>query len=205
VKINQYCSVCKQHLDMEVIPTDDAGDDGVIWLRCPQCQGFLPKFSGSLPPPAPSAPVKRALGADQDEKAAPAEQPGERRAGRTSSSQAAPKAAAEDRDEAAESEPDGDTDLEELDRGSNRVAAPAAAAEPIAAYAAMLGEADLTKVRPYRASEAYAVGDVIHHLAYGTVGIVVGKEKLPGGRLAVKVYFEDIGIVRLIEQATEGY
>lgn len=201
MKINQYCSVCKQHLDMEVIPTDDAGDDGVIWLRCPQCQGFLPKFSGSLPPPAPSAPVKRALGADQDEQAAPTEQSGERPARRASSSGAA----AEDRDEAAEPEPDGDTDLEELDRGRNRVAAPAAAAEPIAAYAAMLGEADLTKARPYRAGEAYAVGDVIHHLAYGTVGIVVGKEKLPGGRLAVKVYFDDIGIVRLIEQATDGY
>jgi hypothetical protein len=46
VKINQYCSVCKKHLDMDLVPTDDGGDDGVIWLRCPECRGFLPKFSG---------------------------------------------------------------------------------------------------------------------------------------------------------------
>ena len=55
MKINQYCSVCKKHLDMEVIPTDDGGDDGVIWLRCPECQGFLPKFTGEgLKPGTPS-------------------------------------------------------------------------------------------------------------------------------------------------------
>ncbi|MFO7654270.1 MAG: hypothetical protein R6X25_10675 [Candidatus Krumholzibacteriia bacterium] len=46
MKITQYCSVCKQSLDMEIVPTGDGDDDGVIWLRCPQCEGFLPKISG---------------------------------------------------------------------------------------------------------------------------------------------------------------
>ena len=33
---------------MEVVPTSDGEeDDGVIWFRCPQCQGFLPKLSGA--------------------------------------------------------------------------------------------------------------------------------------------------------------
>ncbi len=33
---------------MEVVPTGDGDDDdGVIWFRCPQCQGFLPKLSGA--------------------------------------------------------------------------------------------------------------------------------------------------------------
>ena len=33
---------------MEVVPTSDGeDDDGVIWFRCPQCQGFLPKLSGA--------------------------------------------------------------------------------------------------------------------------------------------------------------
>jgi len=49
MKTNQFCSVCKQWLDMEVVPTSDGDDDdGVIWFRCPQCQGFLPKLSGAL-------------------------------------------------------------------------------------------------------------------------------------------------------------
>ena len=46
MKIAQYCSVCKQSLEMEVAPTADGDDDGVIWLRCPQCKGFLPRISG---------------------------------------------------------------------------------------------------------------------------------------------------------------
>jgi hypothetical protein len=54
VKINQYCSVCKKHLDMDLVPTDDGGDDGVIWLRCPECRGFLPKFSAEGSPRSPA-------------------------------------------------------------------------------------------------------------------------------------------------------
>jgi hypothetical protein len=38
--INQYCSVCKDHFDMEVIK--QGSSKGVIWLKCPGCQGFLP-------------------------------------------------------------------------------------------------------------------------------------------------------------------
>ena len=34
---------------MEVVPTNDGDDDdGVVWFRCPQCQGFLPKLKGAL-------------------------------------------------------------------------------------------------------------------------------------------------------------
>ncbi len=38
--INQYCSVCKDHFDMEVVK--QGSSKGVIWLKCPGCQGFLP-------------------------------------------------------------------------------------------------------------------------------------------------------------------
>ena len=42
MKSRQFCSVCKEWLEMEVVPTSDGEeDDGVIWFRCPQCQGFL--------------------------------------------------------------------------------------------------------------------------------------------------------------------
>ena len=38
--INQYCSVCKDQFDMEVVK--QGSSKGVIWLKCPGCQGFLP-------------------------------------------------------------------------------------------------------------------------------------------------------------------
>jgi hypothetical protein len=38
--INQYCSVCKDHFDMEVVK--QGAGKGVVWLKCPGCQGFLP-------------------------------------------------------------------------------------------------------------------------------------------------------------------
>jgi hypothetical protein len=38
--INQYCSVCKEHFDLEVVKQGSTKD--VIWLKCPGCQGFLP-------------------------------------------------------------------------------------------------------------------------------------------------------------------
>jgi hypothetical protein len=37
----QYCSVCKQHFEMEVV--EQGTTDNVIWLKCPGCQGFLPR------------------------------------------------------------------------------------------------------------------------------------------------------------------
>ena len=62
MKARQFCSVCKQWLDMEVVPTGDGDeDDGVIWFRCPQCQGFLPKLGGDA-----------ALSGDDDDEAADA-------------------------------------------------------------------------------------------------------------------------------------
>ena len=38
--MRQYCSVCKAHFDMTVV--SEASDDGVVWLKCPQCAGILP-------------------------------------------------------------------------------------------------------------------------------------------------------------------
>jgi hypothetical protein len=58
--ILQYCSVCKTEYDMAVVPTADGDDDGVVWLQCPNCRGFLPKVSSSLAlrggAPAPETP-----------------------------------------------------------------------------------------------------------------------------------------------------
>lgn len=48
MKTRQFCSVCKEWLDMAVVPTGDGEeDDGVVWFRCPQCQGFLPKLKSA--------------------------------------------------------------------------------------------------------------------------------------------------------------
>lgn len=38
--MRQYCSVCKDHLEMTVV--SDTSEDGVIWLKCPRCKGILP-------------------------------------------------------------------------------------------------------------------------------------------------------------------
>jgi hypothetical protein len=38
--INQYCSVCKDQFEMEVVK--QGSSKGVIWLKCPGCQGYLP-------------------------------------------------------------------------------------------------------------------------------------------------------------------
>ena len=48
MKIPQYCSVCKAEYEMSVVPTSDGDDDGVVWLQCPSCKGFLPKVSSSV-------------------------------------------------------------------------------------------------------------------------------------------------------------
>ena len=54
--MKQYCSVCKDHLDMEVV--EEGGEDEVTWLKCPRCKGILPhmKLEGGKavkePPPA---------------------------------------------------------------------------------------------------------------------------------------------------------
>jgi hypothetical protein len=209
VKINQYCSVCKQHLDMEVIPTDDAGDDGVIWLRCPECKGFLPKFSGESFKPQPPGPAADERKPDTDDEelgrsgSAPAR-------GRSSPAQARGRRSDPEIPDTANTGTGtgGDPDLDDADLDEAAAPAkdedPALAGEPVAEYAAQLEAADLASARPYRSSDTFSLGDVIHHLAYGDVGVVVAKEQLPGGRQAVKVYFEKAGVVRLIEQATDG-
>ncbi len=43
--INQHCSVCKKDFDMEVVE-GSGGNDDVIWLKCPGCEGFLPYMTG---------------------------------------------------------------------------------------------------------------------------------------------------------------
>jgi len=182
VKIKQYCSVCKAELDMEVVPTADGEDEGVLWLRCPRCQGFLPKISSSL----------ESIAAQADEVAGPdASPPGQADLDATVASAGGEVEVAEDSDESTEEsttspgEPSGTSAVEE---------------DPIAAYAAMLRDADLSQALPYRSWERYEIGDVIHHLAWDDCGVVVGKETLPGERKVVKVFFEKAGVVRLIEE-----
>ncbi len=66
MKISQFCSVCKENLEMEVVPTGGDDDDGVIWLRCPRCQGFLPKISGAGFADAAASETADATAADAD-------------------------------------------------------------------------------------------------------------------------------------------
>ena len=42
--IEQYCSVCKQSYDMEVVDGEQGAD--VLWLKCPGCEGYLPYMTG---------------------------------------------------------------------------------------------------------------------------------------------------------------
>jgi hypothetical protein len=38
--MKQYCSVCKEQFEMEIVK--QGSNENVIWLKCPGCQGFLP-------------------------------------------------------------------------------------------------------------------------------------------------------------------
>lgn len=38
--IEQRCSVCRKDFEMEVVEGDENSE--VLWLRCPQCEGYLP-------------------------------------------------------------------------------------------------------------------------------------------------------------------
>lgn len=49
--MRQYCSVCKAQFEMTVV--SEASDDGVVWLKCPQCEGILPHMP---PDPADAGP-----------------------------------------------------------------------------------------------------------------------------------------------------
>lgn len=57
--IRQHCSVCKSDFDMEIIK--QGAGEGVVWLKCPGCQGFLPYM------PEEEADEKPAAGADGGE------------------------------------------------------------------------------------------------------------------------------------------
>jgi hypothetical protein len=215
MKSPQFCSVCKQWLEMEVVPTSDGGeDDGVIWFRCPQCQGFLPKLSGAdlsdgtvVAPDdkqdgAPAPPDAGAAAADEN---MPWDSPADM--------MAAQKAAAET-DGPTESPflpEDDEANLEKSaaeaealpaapDAGGKDKSAVAEPAEPIAEYAAMLAASDVAASAPYRPWETYEIGQCIHHLAWDDCGVVVAKEDLRGGRKIIKCYFGEAGVVRLIEQ-----
>jgi hypothetical protein len=54
--MRQFCSVCKSTFEMEVVR--ESAEDGVIWLRCPNCQGILPHM------PSIADPADASTGAD---------------------------------------------------------------------------------------------------------------------------------------------
>ncbi len=198
MKCKQYCSVCKQWLDMEVVSNgDDEEDDGVTWFRCPGCQGFLPKLTsetdgemeGESPAQAPEDPAPATVDSPAEpadpelDEGMPGSSPDEWLAGTEFTSLA----------EVTETpeliEADGDSPEDSV------------ASEPLAEYAAMLAEMDPEKSEPYRPWNSYRIGQCVLHLAWDDCGVVVGKESLPGGRQVIKCFFSETGIVRLIENA----
>jgi hypothetical protein len=225
MKSRQFCSVCKDWLEMEVVPTSDGEeDDGVIWFRCPQCQGFLPKLSGAELKP---------VGQSEDSSAGTATpavaKPGESAEPVAESPEESPAADSETQPVPAEGLPwDSPADMMEArriagdpkslpaldDLATEDVAVPVTEPEkskpekepteppePIHEYAAMLEAKDQSEPTAYRPWETYEVGQCIHHMAWEDCGVVVAKENLPGGRQVIKCYFEEAGVVRLIEKA----
>lgn len=231
VKSRQFCSVCKQWLDMEVYPTNEGeDDDGVIWFRCPQCQGFLPKLSGADLKSDPEPEAKTVLPADESSQESAESEPGAESSMRWDSpADMMAEMAAKDGPEQDESAAPVDDDpllgaeeavalpdLDDLDKlvgddladevkeatpENKKVKDDPPVPEPIMEYAALLAATDVSEAIPYRHWGTYEVGQCIHHLAWNDCGVVVAKEELPGGRLVIKVYFEEAGVVRLIEQA----
>jgi hypothetical protein len=197
MKSRQFCSVCKQWLDMEIVPTGDGDDDGVVWFRCPQCQGFLPKLSAASVEPGARA------GAVVDETSVAAAESADDAA-------AAADDAADVDDEGldavdpdlvdiADTIDDADDDTEVAPPRPVGVSGPITEAEPIMEYAAMLAAVDPEASVPYRPWDSYEVGQCVLHLAWNDCGVVVGKEVLPGGRRVIKCWFQGAGVVRLIE------
>ncbi len=160
---------------MEVVPTGEGEEDGVIWLRCPRCQGFLPKISSPLTELAETEAAPPEAAGEECEPVAPVIDAAVPVA-------EAPPAAAES-----------PAVTDEAPRAKE------ATGNSVAEYAALLAEVDVSAAVPYRPWDSYAVGDVIHHLAWDDCGVVVAKETLPGNRKVVKVFFAEAGIVRLIE------
>jgi len=202
---------------MEVVPTNDGDDDdGVVWFRCPLCQGFLPKLKDASDETAPEEPVPPHSEETPNNPDVPEPDSGEEENLRWDS----PAAMMKDLDKAANPEQadddvlvgvaiDFDGEPEILDAVEEVVQSiPSESptknkedAEPILEYAALLAETDISQVSPYRPWETYEVGQCINHLAWNDCGVVVSKEDLPGGRKIIKCYFEEAGVVRLIEQA----
>ncbi|MBK7769091.1 MAG: hypothetical protein IPI48_00775 [bacterium] len=214
MKSRQFCSVCKQWLDMEVVPTGDGDDDGVVWFRCPQCQGFLPKLSSAVevnPVAADTADV-----GDDDSAAEQAGSGGARTVVAVApagadvdildidlAEAAAIVAAVDDDDDADDDDEDAADDVGSVvdDDVPPPMPAGATAAEPVLEYAAMLAAVDPGAAIPYRPWASYEVGQCILHLAWNDCGVVVAKEPLPGGRQVIKCWFQGAGVVRLIENA----
>lgn len=229
MKSKQFCSVCKEWLEMDVVPTGDGeDDDGVVWYRCPQCQGFLPKLKGSDPAaqaapsaatgaedPAPAVPpddFPDPAAADPAEDAAPAgPAPEDEVAGADDLPWDSPAdmmaSRALDGDDpvdvldAVVAEPGDDLEVEEAGPGDSPPKEGEEPEEPVAEYAALLAETDQGDPKPYRPWDTYGVGDCIMHLAWEDCGVVVAKEELPGGRQVIKCFFAEAGVVRLIENA----
>lgn len=214
----QFCSVCKQWLDMEVVPTADGDDDGVVWFRCPQCQGFLPKLSSAVAGPAADPD-----GAEPESGADEAPQPRDGAApgidGARSRRSPARRPDAGDDDDGDTGGSLADDELVPDDDGDEPVAidedadvdgdakpgpgGPGASAEPVLEYAARLAAADPETAVPYRPWDSYEVGQCVLHLAWNDCGIVVAKEALPGGRRIIKCWFQGAGVVRLIENTPQ--
>ncbi len=226
IKSRQFCSVCKEWLDMEVVPSSGSGgdeDDGVIWFRCPRCQGFLPKLSGTVSEaePEPGAVAEDdspvASGDDSAVAEVPAPDPGDDAMPWNSPADMMADLAGKDGEPGEEEEDDdpllGGVGIEEIEehagkddevldnKAGQKDGQESPEAEPIMEYAALLAEKDVDEAVPYRHWGTYSVGQCIHHLAWDDCGVVVAKEELPGGRQVIKVYFEEAGVVRLIEQA----
>jgi len=181
---------------MEVVPTADGDDDGVIWFRCPQCQGFLPKLGGSLDGQSGSddAAAGESAVAEDSGGELPWDSPADMLASR--STQDGEGAAATP---VADAQPPAEKG--EGTATSATAESPAPVSEPLAEYAALLAEKDPAAAVPYRPWQSYEVGQCVHHLAWDDCGVVVAKEDLPGGRQVIKCYFSEAGVVRLIEQA----
>jgi hypothetical protein len=202
MKSRQFCSVCKQWLDMEIVPTGDGDDDGVVWFRCPQCQGFLPKLSVMSAEPGGDASASGDASGIDDASALEA----------SALALEAADAAIDEEFGTYVPDPslppiDADDDEDDEDDADDEaprpvgVAAPLAGAEPVMEYAAMLAAVDPETSVPYRPWDSYEVGQCVLHLAWNDCGVVVAKEVLPGGRRVIKCWFQGAGVVRLIENA----
>ena len=193
--ILQYCSVCKAEYDMDVVPTAD--DDGVLWLQCPVCKGYLPKVKSSL----------QVVDAQREaDEAATVSQSGTTLGNQSVSDPSAqtPEPEVVNIGDVAEVL---DMDLDDVaaiipdteDEPSPEVKDAAVLVTDQDEGLELLEAMDVSKAVPYRPWQTYAAGDILHHLAWNDHGVVLDKEQLPGNRWVLKVRFAEAGLVRLIE------